>query len=449
MCHGPLFWKIVLYTLPIMFTGMLQLLYNAADMIVVGKYVGSTALAAVGSTGSFINLLVNLFLGLSVGVSVAVSQEYGAHDFEGISETVHTAILSALIAGLFVGAVGYVISRDCLIWMRCPEDVLDQAVLYLHIYFIGVPGIMVYNFGAGVLRAIGDTRRPLIFLTISGMINVVLNLLFVIGFKMDVAGVALATVISQYIAAALVLFCLCMADGPYHVDVHRLKIHKARFLSIIKIGLPAGLQSAVFSISNMLIQSSINSFGSIAMAGNSAGSNLDSFIYTGMNSVSQASMTFTGQNFGAGHYERLRRINVICVLLATGIGLALSGIVYLNLNTLLHFYNDDAEVVRYGVIRLKVMCATYFTCGIMDSLVGTLRGMGQSFLPMIVTIIGACVLRVVWIYTVFESVHTLNALYISYPVSWVVTSLAHYICLLIIRKKLFSNQNLMKSPLIS
>lgn len=449
MCHGPLFWKIVLYTLPIMFTGILQLLYNAADMIVVGKYVGATALAAVGSTGSFINLLVNLFLGLSVGVSVAVAQEYGARDFDGISETVHTAILSAAIAGVVVGAAGYALSRTCLLWMLCPEDVIDQAVLYLHIYFWGVPGIMVYNFGAGILRAIGDTRRPLIFLTISGFTNVILNLIFVIGLKMDVAGVALATVISQYLAAALVLFCLCMADGPYHINIRQLRIYKERFISIVRVGLPAGLQSAVFSISNMLIQSSINSFGSIAMAGNSAGSNLDSFIYTGMNSVSQAAMTFTGQNYGAGHHERLRRINVICVLLATGVGILLSAVIYINRETLLRFYNDDPEVVRYGVTRLTIICATYFTCGIMDSLVGTLRGMGQSFVPMVVTIIGACGLRVVWIYTVFAARPTLNVLFISYPVSWVVTALAHYICLILIRRKLFSNQNLMETPLIS
>ena len=445
MCNGPLLGKIIVYTLPIMLTGMLQLLYNAADVIVVGRYVGRTALAAVGSTGSFINLLVNLFLGLSIGVSVVVAQGYGAHDYDAISQTVHTAILSAVFAGLFVGVLGFLITRTCLIWMACPEDVIDQATLYLHIYFLGVPGIMLYNFGAGILRAIGDTKRPLLFLSVSGFINVVLNLLFVIKFHMDVAGVALATVISQYVSALLVLLCLYHAEGPYHVNLKKLHIDKTRLVSIIRVGLPAGLQSAVFSISNMLIQSSINMFGSVAMAGNAAASNLDSFIYTGMNSVSQAAMTFTGQNVGAKRYERIRRIGVECVLLALGIGLILGFLVYLKGEVLLSLYNKDPDVIHFGMIRLQVICTTYFLCGIMDSLVGSLRGMGESVLPMVVTVLGACVLRIIWIYTVFQVIPTLPVLYASYPVSWLVTVLAHTICMVIIKKKRFSNPVLIES----
>ncbi len=445
MCSGPLLTKIILYTLPIMCTGLLQLFYNAADIIVVGRYVGKTALAAVGSTSSFINLLVNLFLGLSVGVSVAVAQGYGAHDYDAISETAHTAVLSSLFAGLFVGILGYAISRPCLLWMDCPPDVIDQATLYLHIYFFGVPGVMLYNFGAGILRAVGDTRRPLLFLSVSGLINVLLNLLFVIRLRMDVAGVALATVISQYVAALLTMLSLCNAAGPYHIDPVKLRIHKKRLAAIVTVGLPAGLQSAVFSVSNMLIQSNINGFGSVAMAGNSAASNLDSFVYTAMNSVSQASMTFTGQNIGARRYERLGRINLICITLSTCIGLVFGFFVYAKGNTLLALYNGDPEVIRYGMIRLSVICTTYFLCGIMDSLVGCLRGMGESLLPMLVTVIGACGFRIVWIYTVFAIKPTLPVLYASYPVSWLITALAHTVCLIIIKKKRFSNAVLMES----
>lgn len=437
MCNGPLFSGIVRFTLPIIFTGMLQLFYNAADVIVVGRYAGQTALAAVGSTGSLINLLVNLFLGLSVGVSVCVAQGYGAHDYTAISETVHTAVLSSLFAGFFVAALGFSVARPCLALMRSPADVIDQATLYLRLYFLGIPGTMFYNFGAAIFRAIGDTRRPLLFLSVSGLVNVVLNLVFVIRFRMGVAGVALATVASQYLAALFILFSLSHAAGPYHVDMRRLRIHKARIRSIVRVGLPAGLQSFVFSLSNMLIQSSVNGFGSIVMAGSAAASNLENFVITGMDSVSQASMTFTGQNVGAGRYERLGRIHLLCILFASGIGLIFGHLIIAFGPSLLSLYNTDPAVIESGMLRLGVMCSTMFLCGAMHASVGTLRGMGESLLPMLVTMLGACVLRIIWIATVFRLLPTLPILYACYPVSWGLTALVHALCACAIRRKKF------------
>lgn len=449
MCSGPILGKLIVYTLPIMLSGILQLLYNAADVVVVGRYAGYTALAAVGSTGSLINLFVNLFLGLSVGVSVAVAQYYGAQDYDAIFETVHTAVCTAAIVGVLVGVAGVFAARTVLEWMACPPDVLDQAALYLRIYFFGVPGTMLYNFGAGVLRALGDTRRPLLFLTLSGLCNVVLNLVFVIRFGMGVDGVAYATVISQYISAVLMLVCLTNAHGPQHLDWTRLRIYKDRLWFIVKIGLPAGLQSAFFSISNILIQSSVNSFGSIAMAGNAAANNIEGFVYTSMNAVTQAATTFTGQNYGAKRYDRLGRICLVSIAFTSVVGLVMGNGFYLIGPKLLRFYNPDPAVIEYGMLRLSVVCTTHFLCGIMEILVSAMRGMGRSMLPMLVTVGGACGLRILWVYTLFAQYRTLSMLYLSYPVSWIVTAAAHLLCLLLIRRKLFSNETLIKNSLIS
>lgn len=449
MCSGPILGKLIVYTLPIMLSGILQLFYNAADVVVVGRYAGYTALAAVGSTGSLINLFVNLFLGLSVGVSVAVAQYYGAQDYDAIFQTVHTAICTAAIVGVVVGVAGVFAARTVLEWMACPPDVLDQASLYLRIYFFGVPGTMLYNFGAGVLRALGDTRRPLLFLTLSGLCNVILNLLFVIRFGMSVDGVAYATVISQYISAVLMLLCLTNAHGPQHLDWTRLRIYKERLWFIVRIGLPAGLQSAFFSISNILIQSSVNSFGSVAMAGNAAANNIEGFVYTSMNAVTQAATTFTGQNYGAKKYDRLGRICLLSLAFTSVVGLVMGNGFYLLGPKLLHFYNPDPAVIAYGMLRLSVVCTTHFLCGIMEILVSSMRGMGRSMLPMLVTVGGACGLRILWVYTVFAQYRTLPTLYLSYPISWIVTASAHLVCLLLIRRKLFSNETLMENRLIS
>lgn len=436
MCNGLLLPKILRFSLPLILSGILQLLFNAADIVVVGRFSGSQSLAAVGATGSLINLLVNLFIGLSIGANVLVARFYGSADTENARQTVHTALLTAAIGGLCMIFLGLLLAKPMLLWMGTPADVLDQAVLYIRIYFIGMPAFMLYNFGAAILRAIGDTRRPLYFLFISGVVNVLFNLLFVIVFRMGVAGVAMATVISQALSALLILFCLWRSEGVCKLDFRRLRIHKDKLLGMLRIGLPAGLQGVIFNISNVLIQSSVNSFGSVAMAGNTAAGNIEGFVYTSMNAVYQTSLSFTSQNMGAGNYKRIDQILRRCLAVVAVIGLLLGNGAYLLGGPLLRIYSSDPEVVTYGLSRLSVVCVTYFLCGLMDVLVGSIRGMGYSVLPMLVSLTGACAFRVVWIFTVFRWQHTLWSLYISYPISWVLTAGAHLVCYLILRRKI-------------
>ncbi|MFR8087226.1 MAG: MATE family efflux transporter [Lachnospirales bacterium] len=435
MCHGPLLRKLIVFSLPVMLSGVLQLLFNAADIIVVGQYVGSTALAAVGSTGSLINLLINLLIGLSVGANVMVARYYGAHEEEMVSQTVHTAILLSLVSGAVMIFIGIALAEPLLRLMGTPDNVLDQAALYVRIYFAGMPVIMLYNFGSAILRAVGDTKRPMYFLLIAGILNVLMNLFFVIVLKMGVAGVALATVLSQCVSAGLVLLCLIRSHGAIKLHLKELKIHKEPLLKMIRVGLPAGIQGSIFSISNVLIQSSVNSFGDIAMAGNAAASNIEGFIYTCMNAIYQAAISFTSQNYGAGQYKRIRKIMRSGVLIVSCVGLLLGGIAFLCAPILLSIYNTDPQVIQYGMLRMEIICLTYFTCGIMDVMVGCLRGLGYSIMPMIVSLAGACGIRVLWIFTVFQWDRTLTMLYISYPVSWMITAAVHIICFLIIIRK--------------
>ena len=435
MCNGPLFGKILIFAVPLMLSGMLQLFFNAADIIVVGQFVGHTALAAVGSTGSLINLLVNVFVGLSVGTNVLVARYYGARDAKHLHETVHTSVLTTVLPGTALIVIGLILAEPLLTLMGTPDDVLDQAALYMRIYFVGMPASMLYNFGAAILRAVGDTKRPLYFLFISGIVNVILNLVLVLVFHLGVAGVAIATVTSQVISAVLVALCLIKTDAPYRLELKKLRIHKSKLLEIIKIGLPAGMQGAVFSISNVLIQSSINSFGSTVMAGSTAASNIENFVYTAMNALYQTALSFTGQNVGGGKYKRIGKIMRICVLDVTAIGILLGGGAYLCGSTLLSIYTSDPQVIQYGLERMMFVCLPYFLCGIMDTLVGSLRGMGYSIMPMIVSLTGACALRIVWIMTIFQMNPTLSTLFLSYPVSWFVTALAHFICYLIVHHR--------------
>lgn len=432
MCNGPLFGKILLFTLPLMLSGILQLLFNAADMIVVGRWVGSNALAAVGSTGSLINLLVNVFIGLSVGANVLVARFFGAGQDKELSDMVHTAVLTSVICGVFLIFVGFFSAPSALKAMGTPAEVLGQSVLYIRIYFAAMPAMMVYNFGSAVLRAVGDTRRPLYFLTFAGVVNVLLNLLFVIVFSMGVAGVALATAISQVISAVLVVHCLMHSDGPYRLDLRALRIMPHKLFMMMKIGLPAGLQGAIFSISNVLIQSSVNSFGATAMAGNSAAGNLEGFVYTAMNTLHQTAVSFTGQNYGAHKYKRIGVIALECLGIVTAVGLVMGNCVYFAGNVLLRLYSTETEVIAFGLKRLFYICCPYFLCGIMDTLVGCLRGMGRSIMPMLVSLTGACLFRIIWIYTIFSMDRRLDVLYISYPISWAMTSLVHAGCLLFI-----------------
>ena len=435
MCEGPILGKVLIFSIPLMLSGILQLLFNAADVIVVGRFAGSQSLAAVGSTSALINLLINVFMGFSVGVNVLVARYYGGRKERDVSETVHTAVTLSLVCGLILVAVGLALTRPLLELMGTPDDVIDKAVLYMQIYFIGMPANMLYNFGSAILRAVGDTKRPLYYLSAAGVVNVILNLISVIIFHMDVAGVALATVISQCISAALVLLCLMRSGGAIHLDLKRVRIARDKFAEMMRVGLPAGLQGSVFSISNVLIQSAVNSFGSTVMAGNAAAANLEGFVYTAMNSIYQANLTFTSQNLGAGRYERIGRILLSCILTVTAVGLSLGLIVYALGPELLRLYTTDATVVQMGMKRLVVIATTYFICGWMDVLVGSLRGMGSSVVPMIVSILGACGLRIVWIYTIFAADRTLTMLYISYPVSWAITAAVHFGCFVVVRRK--------------
>lgn len=437
MCSGPLFMKIVVFSLPLMMSGLLQLLYNAADIIVVGRFTGPTALAAVGSTGSLTNLIISLFMGLSVGSSVAVAQYYGAGDYHHVSEVVHTSIATSIVTSIVVSIFGISMAEKLLIAMGTPPDVLGQATLYLRIYFAGMPASMLYNYGSSILRAVGDTRRPLLYLTVSGIVNVVLNLVFVIFFHMGVAGVAIATVISQVLSAVLVMICLVQFNGPIKLDLRSVRFHKDKLLQLIKIGLPAGLQGSIFSLSNVLIQSSVNSFGSAVMAGNSAAQNIEGFIYVAMNTIYHTALTFTGQNVGAREYKRVRRVFWICSMLVAVIGIILGFTALAGGNFLLGIYvPDNTEVIGYGMIRMMIICSTYFLCGLMDTFVGMLRGMGESLTPMLVSIIGVCGFRIVWIYTAFAQHRELKTLYYSYPISWLATALIHMVCYFIFIRRL-------------
>ena len=436
MCDGPILSKIVEFAVPLILSGILQLLFNAADIIVVGRFAGSQSLAAVGSTTSLINLLVNVFLGLSIGANVLVAQYYGGQRRKDLEETVHTAMLLAVIGGAILIVAGVFLADPLLELMGTPEDVLPLAALYMKIYFVGMPVTLVYNFGSAILRAVGDTRRPLYFLLTAGIINVVLNLVFVIVFSLGVAGVALATVISQCISALLIVQCLVRSDAPYRLRKDRLKMTKEKLVLIAKIGLPAGLQGAIFSISNVLIQSSVNSFGSVAMAGNTASANIEGFVYTSMNAVYQTALSFTSQNFGAKKFHRMTKILLYCLGLVVLVGVVMGDGAVLFGKQLLSVYSSDPEVIQYGMNRLRIISGTYFLCGIMDTMVGGLRGIGYSVIPMFVSLTGACAFRVVWIFTVFAVDRTLQTLYLSYPVSWIITFSAHVICYILIRRRI-------------
>ncbi len=439
MCNGPLFGKILLFTLPLMLSGILQLLFNAADVVVVGRFAGNEALAAVGSTGALTNLLVNLFIGLSVGANVLVARYYGAKAEEEVSQTVHTSILISIFGGVLLAVIGIILARPLLLLMDTPENVIGHSVLYMRIYFLGMPVMLLFNFGSAILRAVGDTRRPLFYLIVAGIINVCLNLIFVIVFHMGVAGVALATVIAQCVSTAMIIRCLILSEGCFKVHIDRLHINWDKVRKISAIGLPAGVQGSLFSISNVLIQSSVNSFGAVAMAGNTAGANVEGFVYTAMNSVHQTAVSFTGQNLGGRRYDRINKILIECLLFVTVIGLVMGNGAYLLGHQILSLYSPDQEVIAYGLQRMSVICTFYCLCGIMDVLVGSIRGMGYAVMPMIVSLLGACVFRVIWIFTIFQWNRTLHTLYVSYPVSWALTAFAHVVCFMVVRRKLERN----------
>lgn len=435
MIHGPLLGKMVAFTVPIILTNMLQLLFNAADVIVVGNFAGDEALAAVGSTGSLINLILGLFMGLSVGANVIVAHFIGSGEKKGLADAVHSSILLGLVSGIAVAIAGFFASGALLQLMKSPDDVIGLATIYLKIYFMGAPASLVYNFATAILRAKCDTKTPMLILIIAGIINAGLNLILVIAFSMGVAGVAIATIVSQYISAIVVLLYMSRDDTELRFDPKLLRFNPNILGRIVRLGLPAGIQGMVFSLSNVVIQSSINSFQSIVMAGNSAAMNLEGFVYMAMNSVYQTSITFVGQNVGAGDKKRVLKATWLCQLMVTVVGLTLGMLVFTFRYGLLGVYTDKPEVIEAGALRLAVICTTYFLCGTMDSMVGALRGLGQSIVPMIVSLIGACGLRLIWIATLFQTMHEPFMLYITYPISWIITWIVHILTFVIVYRK--------------
>lgn len=436
MCSGPLMGKLLRFSVPLMLSGILQLLFNAADIVVVGQFDSSDAMAAVGSTSSLNNLIVNLFLGLSAGGSVVVAQYFGMKSRQDVEETVHTAILLGFISGLVLVAAGMFLAEPMLVLMGTTPDVIDQSVLYMRIVFAGMPAMMVYDFGAGILRAVGDTRRPLVYLFCGGVVNVAFNLFFVIVCHLGVAGVAIGTVMSQCIAAFLTVRCLMKTDDCYGIRLRELRIVKHKLLRILRVGVPTGIQGAMFSISNVVIQSSINSFdSSIIVAGNTASGNIEGFVYTAMNAFYQASLTFTSQNVGAHQTRRILPVLGWSLLCVTVVGVATGVLAVLFGPQLLGIYSPDEEVIAYGLERLRLICLTYFLCGTMDVVTGSIRGLGPSVTPAVISLLGVCGLRIVWIYTVFAAHRSLMVLYLSYPVSWLITLVVNIICFAVFFKR--------------
>ncbi len=443
MCRGSVFKKMLLFAIPLMCSSILQLLFNAADIVVVGRFAGDNALAAVGSNSALINLLTNLFVGLSIGSNVLTAQYYGAKKDTDLKETVHTSMLISIYSGLILTVIGILGARVLLEMMQAPPEVLDLAVLYLRIYFVGMTSTMVYNFGSAILRAVGDTKRPLYYLLGAGIINVILNLFFVIACKMGVAGVALATAVSQTISAVLVVRCLIQEQSGIHLELKELAISKEKFFRIMRIGLPAGFQGTVFSLSNVVIQSAVNSFGNIAVAGNSAAANIEGFVYMAMNAFYQATISFTSQNYGASQYKRIYKILFTGELYVIITGIVLGNLAVFLGDSLLGIYSPSTKVIAAGMARLKIICTVYALCGVMDVLVGALRGIGYSVVPMIVSLIGACGLRLLWVATIFKipQYHNLTTVYLSYPITWTITLTVHAITFAVAAHKVLQSRN--------
>ena len=444
MCNGTIMDKLISFSLPLMLSGILQLMFNAVDIIVVGRFSGSQALAAVGSTSALINVFTNLFIGISLGANVLTARFYAAGREKEVSETVHTAITLALVSGIVMALVGLVFSKGALALMGTPDDVIGLSALYMRIYFLGMPFFMLYNYGAAILRAVGDTKRPLLFLMIAGVINACLNMVLVIVFKLGVAGVAIATVISQMISCVLVLRCLCRSESSYRLRFSELGMKGYYLKQIFSVGVPAGIQSTVINFSNVLLQSSVNSFGSTAMAGYTAANNLLGFLYVSVNSITQACMSFTSQNYGAGKTKRMDRVLIDCLILSCAFSLTMGCCAWFFGPQLLRIYTESSAVISCGVEILSFTTVTYFLCGIMDLIPGALRGMGRSAVPMILSIIGTVGTRIVWIFWIFPYHRSLDILFLSYPVSWILTILMQVICFFIVRKSVHADMKTLR-----
>ena len=448
MTTGNFFQKIIVFCLPLMLTGILQMFYHTADLIIVGRFSErANAVGAVGSTSALINLIVNLFMGLSVGTNVVCARHFAAKRDQNLHAAVQTLVVISCALGLVLGAFGIIFARPLLQLMSNP---IDLAVIYLRIYFIGMPFNMLFNFAASVLRGIGDTKRPLIFLTIAGLFNVFLNMFFVIVLGMDVDGVALATIISQLLSCIMIMVCLVRTKEAYGFDFKNFKIDFKELKEIVKIGLPAGVQGSIFSLSNVIIQSSVNKFGSMTIDGNSIAQSIEGFVYIAMNSVYNAALSFVGQNIGAKKYQNIRKISWLCIIVVVMIGLGMGGSLFLGRNVVTGFYSKDPEAIKVACLRLHYLCLPYFLCGIMDVMVGLLRGMGTSLVPMIVSIVGVCGFRITWIYTIFyrfadfSNYKSLHLLFISYPISWIVTFTVHVICYEVVYHKIIRRSSVLE-----
>ena len=444
MCNGTLMDKLISFSIPLMLSGILQLMFNAVDIIVVGRFAGSESLAAVGSTTALINVFTNLFIGISLGSNVLAARYYAAGKEREMSETVHSSLTLALISGILMAFAGLFFSRTALEWMGTPDDVIDLAALYMKIYFIGMPFFMLYNYGAAILRAVGDTKRPLLFLVVSGLVNAGLNMILVICFHMAVEGVAIATVISQLLSCIMVLICLYRTQGCYQFRFSKLGLKSIYVLQIFQVGIPAGIQSTVINFSNVLLQSSVNSFGSVAMAGYTAANNIFGFLYTSVNSVTQACMSFTSQNYGAGKTKRMDRVLIDCLILSCAFSLTMGCCAWFFGPQLLRIYTESSAVISCGVEILSFTTVTYFLCGIMDLIPGALRGMGRSAVPMILSIIGTVGTRIVWIFWIFPYHRSLDIVFLSYPVSWILTILMQVICFFIVRKSVHADMKTLR-----
>lgn len=436
MCNGTIMDKLISFALPLMISGMLQLMFNAVDIIVVGRFTGSQALAAVGSTTALICTFTNLFIGVSLGANVLAARFYASGKTKEMSETVHTAILLALISGIAMSVIGILCARESLVLIATPDDIIGQAALYLRIYFLGMPFFMLYNYGAAILRAVGDTKRPLMYLIAAGTANAVLDLILVIIFKMGVAGVAIGTITSQFISCVLVIRCLCKTNTIYKLYISKLRIKKYYLIQILKVGLPAGIQSTVINFSNVLLQSSVNSFGEIAMAGYTAANNILGFLYVSVNSVTQACMSFTSQNYGVRKFKRMDNVLANCAILSIIVSVVIGGGSYLLGHQILGIYTKQEDVIQCGMEILSISTIPYFLCGLMDMIPGSMRGVGYSAVPMLLSIIGTVGTRLVWIYGVFPEHRSLYVLFMSYPVSWGLTIVMQAICLVFVRRKI-------------
>ena len=438
MCNGSIMDKLISFALPLMLSGILQLMFNAVDIVVVGHFTGKQALAAVGSTTALINVFTNLFIGISLGANVLAARFFASGREKEMSDTVHTAILLALISGILMAGIGVISAKGALLLMGTPDNVIAQSTLYMRIYFLGMPFFMLYNYGAAILRAVGDTKRPLLFLVISGCANALLDLILVIGFHLGVAGVATATITAQMISCILVLLCLYRTDSCYQLRFSKLKIKKVYLLQIFQVGIPAGIQSTVINFSNVLLQSSVNSFGSIAMAGYTAANNIFGFLYVTVNAVTQACMSFTSQNYGVGKWKRMDRVLIDCLILSFVAMMILGNSAYFFGPKLLTIYTSNSKVIQCGMEILLYTTVTYFLCGFMDLFPGALRGMGRSGVPMILSIIGTVGTRIVWIFWIFPNHRSLDILFISYPASWIITIVLQVICYYFVRKQLYA-----------